>query len=831
MKNFISKINRALVAEKKLFLFLALLSSTVMLAQVSGPLVIPSVEHATTTVSRNGTTLSAGDIVTSGDELVITYEAETPYYIESENPLTVTLTDAMFETALLDVVRGSTDWLHTNNWNNSGYAGWSVYMPDRGNLGERHAYAYPEMTGPTDVAFVWYIDQIDISKNGKFVLTCSINGTVVKTRDFTETANPEGNFLKDTISFIGDGKDTIEWRCTKTEGCNTWGYRTFFVGDVKLAGKNYYTVPTPKVQRDFQVIFEVPEHLSLVATVNGSVLLGTSAIVHAGDHLSYVYTTDRGWKFERYASYYFDPYSYSDENTLSESSFNSEDKLIITPPPFYLAEPVINFQFRDASSALITWDGYGEYESYRLCVSPTKLSGNTDYWKGLQNLTDTFYVATGLAVNTKYYIYLEATRDNVATEWLIETFTMREPNDLCMLTIDMQDEYGDGWTGCGIYFIEDGDSAFVTLNGGFTGTATYNSFGESVKIVWQLGTYDGSGYPNEVAFTIYDGSHDVLYRMEKYQGQNHYTGDVLFEGVLCEPMCSLSNLAGTASGTNFSVTWDAENADSYEVAVLQIINPTQKQLDSAKVSVNTQSYSFEGIQYHGYNVFVRPVNANAAPQKWQNILVFESVPAAAANPADFAQEITLSYSHSGNMLEEALLTKPDGYGAPDLIAFVPYSFTIEDSTEVFFNVSSETADIYFGLMQDTLPGAPTKMITMGESFNGKLKGKFYLILTTTELGDYSVSLMKAVTPKPITLDFIESGDFTDTDVWPSDYFGEPLHAKAFTFTPTDTMQVSLSLSSSDLTSSVGYAIFEGNTELIVAPAGIQWDNKLIKGST
>ena len=822
---------------RKFCFFLAMLSSTVLLAQVSGELVIPSVNHATTTVTRNDVALANGDLVTSGETLQITHEATPPYYIESENPVTVTLTDAMFEDSKpYDLsFTGQSGWSYSSYWN--GHAGWWIYMPSGSTLGSKTGTAYLQENGLTNVAFTWMINQgTSVSNYGKFILTCSINGTVVKTHDFTVTGNDYYNFLKDTVSYVGDGNDTIVWKCEKTEGGTLTNNRTFFVGEVEMVGKNYYTVPAPKVQRDFQLIFEVPEQLSLVATVNGSVLLGTSATVHAGDEFHYVYTiAKRGWKFERYTDYGFDPYSYENGWTLSESNFDSDDKRIITPPNFYLANPAINVQFLDASSALITWDGYGEYKSYRLCVSPTKLSGNPEYWKGLQNLTDTFYVATGLAAGTKYYIHLEATTQyGEATEWIIEPFTMREPNDLCMLTIDMQDEYGDGWTGCGIYFIEDGDSTFVTLKGGYTGTATYNSFGETVQIVWQLGTYGMSGYPNEVAFTIYDGSHDVLYRMDMPQGQYYSTGDVLFEGVLCEPMCSLTNLAGTANGTDFNVTWDAEGADSYEVAVLQIINPTQKQLDSAKVSVNTKSYSFEGIQYHGYNVFVRPVNAKAVPQKWQNILVYEPIPMSETNPEDFAQEIELSYAHTGNMMEDAILAEFKGLGTDPLLeAFVLYSFSLEDSTDVFFNVSSETiSNFQFVLMQDTLPGAPTKMIATGDgSFSIKLKGKFYLILTTTEFGDYSVQLTKAMTPKPITLDFFESGDFTDADVWHYDYFGETLPAKGFTITPTDTMQVSFSMTTSNQNYGVGYAVFRNNTRLAFNPAYYPWNGELIKDST
>ena len=64
---------------RKFCFFLAMLSSTVLLAQVSGELVIPSVNHATTTVTRNDVALANGDIVTSGETLLITHEATPPY--------------------------------------------------------------------------------------------------------------------------------------------------------------------------------------------------------------------------------------------------------------------------------------------------------------------------------------------------------------------------------------------------------------------------------------------------------------------------------------------------------------------------------------------------------------------------------------------------------------------------------------------------------------------------------------------------------------------------------------------------------------------------------
>ncbi|MBR5677626.1 MAG: hypothetical protein IKX20_05775 [Paludibacteraceae bacterium] len=795
-------------------------------ALMSGKLVIPSVEHVTTTVTRNDVALSTGDLVSSEDVLVITYEAEAAYRIVGENPVTVTLTDEMFEINQPDINLKDQGFAYSpGTW--LGQTGWSIAMFSGTNVGTKTGTAVLEEYGPIDLAFIWDIEQGGNLNNGKFILTCSVNGTVVKTRDFTVTPHNTGDFINDTVSFIADGNDTIVWACEKTEGVSGATFCSFFVGNIEYVNSYRYSVPAPTVvSRDFQLIFVVPEHLSLEATINDNPFAGGS--VHIGDELYYKYTADHGWRFVAN-----DASTYEDGWTLTASDFNDQDKKTITPPSIYLTDPTFDFKFVDASSVLITWDGYGEYESYRLCVSPTKLSGNPDYWKGLQHLTDTFYIATGLAVNTKYYIHLEATRNGVATEWLIESFTMQEPKDQCILTIEMQDDYGDGWNGCGIYFVEGGDSTFVSLMSGFSGTATYNSYGETVQIVWQLGTSYGNGYPEEVAFTIRDGEHTLIYRMDMPEGQNHNTGDVLFEGVLCEPMCSLSNLAGTANGTDFNVTWDAEGADSYEVAVLQIMNPTEKQLDSAKVSVNTKSFSFTGLPYHGYNVFVRPVNAKALPQRWQNVFVYETLPTSMTNPADFAQEITLSYAHTGNVLEDAMLINIKGLYVDEIGGIIMYSFTIEDSTDVFFNVTSETiSDISMVLAQDTLPGAPLQTIEMGSaSFGRRLKGKFYFGVYAFDFGDYSVTISKTMQPKPITLDFFDAGDFTDADVWYTDYFGETVPAKGFTFTPTDTMQVSLSMTTSNQTYGVWYAVLQNDEQITIAPSYYPWNGELIKDST
>ena len=809
---------------RKICLFIAMLGCMAMQAQMSGKLRIPSVDHLTITVSRNGTTLSSGDIVTSGDELVINYAVQSPYRFEGESSVTVTLTDAMFEADMPNVTLRDQGWAYSPNGSWLGHTGWSLPMFYGAVTGTKSGYTILEETGPTQLAFVWDIEQGGKVENGKFILTCSLNGTVVKTHDFTSTAHQTGDFIEETVSYVGDGNDTIVWACEKTEGATGQTSRSFFVGDVNYVGSYRYLVAAPTVLDDLEVIFEEPDQVILEATLNNAPFTGGA--VHIGDKLYYSYTiTSPGWIFES-----GDPVNYSDALTLAEDDFDSNGKLYIAPPTMHMLTPAISIEIKDASSALISWDGYGVYETYRLVIATEQLSGNPQYWKGMQHLTDTFYLATGLAEGTTYYVHLEASVNGTATDWSVAPFLM-EMSDPCKLTIEMQDYYGDGWNGGGFYFVEDGDSTFFTVPSGYSNTATYNSYGDTVQIVWEAGSY-----PNEISFIIRDGLNKILYRMDRPEGQNHYTGEVLLEDVLCKPLCSLSNLEGTAEGTHFNITWEAEGATSYDVAVLQIENPTDKQLDSAKVNVKTMSYSFEGLAHHGYNVYVRPINTKGLPLQWHNILVYEKdVLADLALLPEYAQEITVSSVHTGTMLEDAVWTN-EGYGDFPLLV---YSFTLEDSTDIIIRQTSDKVMNYlFTLFKEE--NGNISYVDDGSELITRLKGHYYLTMSSLELGAYRAEVLKPMQPRVVaSLDFLDAGDFSDGDFWSHPAAGDLL-AKCFSFTPSDTIRsFSMMLSSNTDNNPHGYAIYRneinpGTEQELYSPR--PWfiscdDMELLKDST
>ena len=83
---------------RKIFLFMAMLWSTVLFAQVNGILRIPTVDYATITIYRNGIILNDGAPVSTGDNLQINYSPDDGYYIDGRVSDNVILTDEMFET-------------------------------------------------------------------------------------------------------------------------------------------------------------------------------------------------------------------------------------------------------------------------------------------------------------------------------------------------------------------------------------------------------------------------------------------------------------------------------------------------------------------------------------------------------------------------------------------------------------------------------------------------------------------------------------------------------------------------------------------------------------
>ena len=581
----------------------------------------------------------------------------------------------------------------------------------------------------------------------------------------------------------------------------------------------------------YEVRFADMPHCTYSALLNDHDFTGGE--VNLGDHLLVIFNANPGWRFSYNSSkmYIWDNYLYSGQFT--------DGVFVFLEPDMFAMDMGLNVKLLDATSARIYWtDDSGDFTAFRLWVSAEKLTGNPDYWKNVIETENYVYDATDLVAGRTYYVYLQGgTLTGYTGEVVTLSFTAQAPSDPCTITVDMTDTYGDGWDGGGgLHFFENGVETFFTLKDGTHGTETYVSNGDPVQIIWE------EGYSNsERGFTVTNGEGTILLKVTPPDASALSTGDVLFNGYLCQYACgaTISGLSwNTGDNGKYILGWMSEDADSYEVAVIQKNNPTKEDLDKVAVPVAEESYTFTGKDHAFYKAFVRGICAATGEKgKWSSIDVCkgeydwnDSIIKA------WSKDITLDYVESGELMENALIFAEGGYIYPTLC----YHLTLADSTDVdFIFVSTEIKSYGFSLLQDTVPGKPLQYLGwMSGNVQRRLKGDFYICFNTEgQFGEYTLKIQKPkqLTAKTITLDYDEAGDFTQAAEIALPPMGLIAFCKAFKFTPADTVDALIRLTSSNTSMGVEYFLYQNSisdeTIITERPAGSSYEGTFLKDTT
>ena len=806
---------------KKIFSFIAaMLCAASLMAQTSGRIVIPTVNHTTISVSRAGTALATGDTVTAGETLEVTYEVEAPYVLTTPSSATVTLTEEMFHIGLpeLAIDFEGNGWSEVNlgSTHEGRTTGWQVNMPPYGSTGVRSVSTTITVLGETKVPFIWSINQGFLAY-GEFVLTCSVNGTTKIEHDFTATPNPYGYMLYDTLSFDAEGSTTIEWKCQKTAygDWNDNNGRLFYLDSVQLdndgKSENTYVVAAPELKYQGTVLFDEMTHSTLRATLNGAPFIGGA--VFEGDTLVYSFFTKRGYLFDD-----CDCDSIGNEIILAPSDFDDEGKLLIEEPYIYVKKVKINVMPIDATSVEVNWDGYGIYDSYRLLVSAEEQTGNPDYWKGVQTLTDTVYTANNLIAGQTYYVYMQPFVGDSATSWIKKSFTAGLGAS-CEFIIIMNDADGDGWTGNGLRVIEDGLEEFITLKEGKCDTAYYQSYGDTVTVLWEEG-----GWPAEVSFQIVDGNGLLLAEVKEGEAKYFSDGEILLNQVLCSssaaPECRsrVANFTAMVDTTHFELNWESRNATNYEVAVLQKSKPTEAEIEAAAIATTDTLYSFVGNKFGIYNAFVRTECPDGQKTPWQNVLMYKDTILDDSTLFAMSAPIELDYERKGELMEYAI--------ASDDEAISVHSFSLTDSTDVVMTFMPKNMSVYSNPGEMTLYKWDTTALEYKKiddyymNTMQRLDSGDYVIKTANYLscGEFTFSVKKYAEPEPIktdtiTLDFTESGDFTNAQEWTPAGAGVTFLAHAYTFIPEDSVLIWMNVASSNTNHGVGVFVMENGKNL------------------
>ena len=456
-----------------------------------------------------------------------------------------------------------------------------------------------------------------------------------------------------------------------------------------------------------------------------------------------------------------------------------------------LATPEPQVKLIDANTARIYWDSDGTNTTFKLVVSPEELTGNPDYWKGMLYLTDTFFTATNLTEDHVYYVYLQSVDNGVPQEWMSTSFTAREPYSPCDLIIEMRHDWGYNWGGDGFYIIDGDRSTFFTLKLYEPETKIYHASQQRVQMVWKSAS---GGWTEAYSFTITNGNGDVIVDVQSGDVYDYFYDEYIFyEDYVCPPDCpaTLNNLVAIVDGTSFNLTWDADGADRFEVAVLQTAGPTNEEIEDAAVVVDQASYSFTGQLFAGYNVFVRPVCADGEKGRWENLWLQDKAEINDANIKAVAKPITLNYVQSGNLSEDGVLLEQEN---SDIIPSLVYYLELEDSTDVEFKMLTQFVGEELTIYQDTLPGAPLEKISQSTLlFPVRLKGKFYVTISAQGYaGDYTVLVReyKVLQPQEITLPFAASGDYSDAALgWESSMYNTQTFSKLYSITLPETTEV------------------------------------------
>lgn len=511
----------------------------------------------------------------------------------------------------------------------------------------------------------------------------------------------------------------------------------------------------------------------------------TNVAVYRNDYLQLEYATEEGFSFcaSKDTVYKIEANVYN--------FFITDNSISINVPDVCIAPPLIDLNMVDDSTALISWTG--NFDSYKLFVMEQPVEGDIDYHKGSVLLTEKEYQATDLTPGKKYYVYLQGLGD-VNSEWVTLTFVAGA--DKCVLNIYMQDAYGDGWTGCGLNFIEGVDTTFITLNGEID-TMKYYSFGDTLRVEWVTG-----GYPSEVAFEITDWTGTVLASAAYDQAGYYPQGERFVEKVICEPdpdVCKakISNFKFTVNdgGATYSLSWSGHDAASYLVAVTQNPAPTTAYLDSIAQQTTDTHFDFACRKFHLYDAYVKPVCSNGETKQWSGYVLYaDTALTSHADTVENAIPIALDSQHSGHFFEDVIWSN-------DTLQIL-YTFTLTDSADLAIGIDVNKDTEYYVstimklmnekgevLQRDYYPWMQTSLAA-GKYYVSFIYSPYYLRTIT----DYTVTLKQHIEPvelKPIELDFTETSDFTDA-VPLYLYYRMPL-TKGYKFTVTDTANVYLSV--------------------------------------
>ena len=334
--------------------------------------------------------------------------------------------------------------------------------------------------------------------------------------------------------------------------------------------------------------------------------------------------------------------------------------------------------------------------------------------------TNDFSVSlTNLASGTIYYYRAYATNSDDTGYGEILTFNTKicPDENMCGISYELADSYGDGWNGCAINVVDVETEiviATLTIDNGSSATGTLEICdGREIIFEWVNGSY-----PDETSYQIFDANEDVI-----FSGT-----DALLESIpytMSCPSCRIVTNFTIANITNESATisWTEQGtATSWEL----IVSETELDDDALEVSAPTAIltdpyYSAIGLtSITQYYVYVRSVCSDDDKSRWKKRAFVTTVCAPeymCGISYELASEISIGWSGGAiNIIDVeseiaiATLTIDQGYSATGIVDVcdgkeIRIDYTAGRYPDFvsynIFDANGDVIDSYYGLDSPT----------------------------------------------------------------------------------------------------------------------------------
>ena len=363
-----------------------------------------------------------------------------------------------------------------------------------------------------------------------------------------------------------------------------------FSGTVTFADNAWTTI-----ELDVPFIYDGTSNVAIMVDNNtGDYLSSTPFYVFNSDKNQALYAQSDGTNFDPFAP------SFS-----SRTAQKNRIRLAIGEPPACPKPTGLTVNYTGGTEATISWTS--DATAWNMRVNGTPINGT---------ITNP-YTLTGLELATTYEVEVQANCGDATSEWVGPvSFTTDAclPEDMCELTFELTDSFGDGWNGNAIQVVDALTGKVlgsVTIETGSSNTATISVCdGRAINFVWVSGNY-----ASETSYVVYDVNGDEILSGSAGSGMlTNYTVNCTVSS--CRKPTDLA--ATDIFGHSAKLSW-TENGEATEWVI---------DYNGTTLTVNENPYVLEGlVPETAYTVKVKPV---CDEEKWSDEITFTTTVACPA---------------------------------------------------------------------------------------------------------------------------------------------------------------------------------------------------------